>query len=156
MCRDFQDLFPRLQGVAYQVTSPEDNRYNCIAWAAGDNERWWEPATLRYWPPTVPREDTLKAYLQAFATLGYECCAGEELESGFEKVALFMDDTGSPSHAARQLPNGRWTSKIGQREDIEHSLHDLAGETYGIVVQILKRPHPSAESPSGSATDSVS
>lgn len=38
---------------------------------------------------------------------------------------------GIPSHAARQLPNGRWTSKCGQAEDIEHDLRDLEGRLYG-------------------------
>jgi len=45
-----------------------------------------------------------------------------------------------PTHAARQLENGRWTSKLGELEDIEHDLHHLASGAYGAVVQILKRP----------------
>jgi hypothetical protein len=35
-----------------------------------------------------------------------------------------------PTHAARQLPSGRWTSKLVLREDIEHDLHALSGEAY--------------------------
>jgi hypothetical protein len=44
--------------------------------------------------------------------------------------------------AARQLPNGEWTSKIGQYEDIQHKTLDaLTGEppAYGTVLQVMKK-----------------
>jgi hypothetical protein len=62
-----------------------------------------------------------------------------EAEPGFEKVALFADASGMPQHAARQLATGRWTSKLGRMEDIEHALRDLEGGIYGSVVLLLKR-----------------
>jgi hypothetical protein len=55
-------------------------------------------------------------------------------------VALFADAQGVLLHAARQLPGGRWTSKLGALEDIEHALQDLVGTEYGSVVQVMKRP----------------
>jgi len=36
--------------------------------------------------------------------------------------------------------SGRWASKLGRSEDIEHALHDLTGTAYGKVVLIMKRP----------------
>ena len=42
------------------------------------------------------------------------------LEIGFEKVAIYSDAHG-PQHVARQLPDGKWTSKLGQQVDVEHS-----------------------------------
>jgi hypothetical protein len=77
--------------------------------------------------------------MAAFALLGYEPCDAVEKESGFEKIAVFADPTGIPTHAARQLPNGRWTSKLGAAEDIEHELHAVAGAIYGTVVRIMRR-----------------
>jgi hypothetical protein len=71
-------------------------------------------------------------------------CGQADLEPGFEKIAPFADADGLPTHAARQLPGGRWTSKLGELEDIEHDLNDVAGTAYGTVVQIMKRPLPSA------------
>ena len=53
-----------------------------------------------------------------------------------------------PKHAARQLPSGRWTSKLGFLEDIEHALHDLEGTEYGAVVLVMKRPIIAVEGPS--------
>jgi hypothetical protein len=77
---------------------------------------------------------------QAFIALGYEDCVDDSLEEDFEKVALY----GSSSfytHAARQLPSGKWTSKLGKTEDIEHdSPNDVAGGVYGEVVQFMRRP----------------
>jgi hypothetical protein len=48
-------LFPNL--IDYIVTSPKDATYNCIAFAAGDTTRKWDPGMLPdpgyYWPPTA-------------------------------------------------------------------------------------------------------
>ena len=35
--------FPRLTPENHRVTSPAAIDYNCIAWAAGDAESWWQP-----------------------------------------------------------------------------------------------------------------
>jgi hypothetical protein len=146
MVRPIEWIFPALRGTGYQVTSPVDDAYNCIAWAAGDTTQpWWpdkaEAPDSAYWPPGVPRVETLEAFRDAFSMLGYVVCNDDRLEAGHEKIALFAL-LGAPKHAARQLPNGRWTSKLGESEDIEHALHDLTGTVYGSVVMVLKRPLP--------------
>ena len=51
---------------------------------------------------------------------GYHECDNADFEDGYEKVAIYADATG-PSHMARSLPNGKWTSKIMKMEDIEHA-----------------------------------
>ena len=67
-------------------------------------------------------------------------CNSIAYEEGFEKVAIYIDTHGKPTHAARQLSSGIWTSKLGQLEDIEHSkLDDITGSQYGSVGVILKR-----------------
>ncbi len=144
MVERLEQAFPGLRGTAYQVTSPQDDRYNCIAWAAGHTTDWWWPDEAglpdsSYWPPGVPRTQTVEAFCAAFASLGYVVCDDEQYETAYEKIALFTL-SGVPKHAARQLPNGRWTSKLGPMEDIEHALHDLTGMVYGSVVLIMKRP----------------
>jgi hypothetical protein len=46
-----------------------------------------------------------------------------------------------PRHAARQLPNGRWASKLGREDDVEHdSEKGVSGDNYGTVVAYMKRP----------------
>ena len=138
-------IFPKL-GNDYSITSPRNRRYNCIAWAAGVAEIWWEPDEQEsfYWPPGIPRQYTLEAYVRAFVTLGYEVCENENLEDGYEKVAIFAQGN-SPTHLARQLSSGRWTSKLGSWEDIEHALQGLSGANYGEVVKVLKRRRERSE-----------
>jgi hypothetical protein len=135
-----EDVFPGLRGPGYEIKSPKDPHYNCIAFAAGDDRNWWWPdaAGDDTWPTGVARAETVHAFRDAFATLGYVVCDDDQLEPGYEKVALFAL-MGVPKHAARQLPSGRWVSKVGASEDIEHALHDLTGMVYGAVVMVMKR-----------------
>ncbi|MBI4527518.1 MAG: hypothetical protein HY695_27295 [Deltaproteobacteria bacterium] len=135
-------LFPQLSGHnSYQISSPRTGDYNCIAWAALENDRWWWPDQhgIAYWPEAAPREETLDAFVCTFESLGYESCNNSVLESGFEKIAIFTDSNGIPTHMARQLQNGRWTSKVGKLEDIEHDLYALEGVAYGQVAAVLRR-----------------
>lgn len=130
---------PALTPDNYRVTSPASWEYNCIAWAAGVTDAWWWPVSGRYWPAGVAREETLAAFLAAFASIGYAPCATPGLEPGIEKVVLYAAGD-KPTHAARQLPGGAWTSKLGPRLDIEHdTLEALAGGVYGKPVAVLSR-----------------
>jgi len=138
-------LLPGLRFSTFQMTSPPTPVYNCIAWAAGQTLKWWWPTTdvlddAHIWPDGVPNEVTLPAFTAAFATLNYFVCENDAHEGGWEKVAIFVDERQTPTHAARQLANGRWTSKLGKAEDIEHDLHALEGDVYGKVAMLLKRP----------------
>jgi hypothetical protein len=140
--KDLESVFPHLIGSSYAITSPSTPEYNCIAWAAGDSERWWWPVagSFAYWPPNIPLQESLDAFIKAFGSIGFTPCGNANIEQGYEKIALYVDSNGKPTHAARQLPNGRWTSKLGKIEDIEHELDGLTGSVYGTVAQILKRP----------------
>jgi hypothetical protein len=144
MVTEIEIIFPALQGGKYKVTSPSSRDDNCTAWAAGDNSRWWWPdpdpqSEAVYWPEGVDRLETLAAFVAAFATLGYAPCPGETVEPGFDEVALFANASGVPTHAARQLTTGLWTSKLGMLEDIEHALYDISGALYGTPVVFLTR-----------------
>jgi hypothetical protein len=135
--------FPNLRPQDYNVTSPSTREYNCISWAIHDLENWWWPDDpeigYAYWPPNVPRAETVMAFLLAFASVGYVQCEDADLETGFEKIALYTLNA-SPTHAARQLPNGRWSSKLGSYEDIEHqNLECLNGPCYGGAFIFLRR-----------------
>ncbi len=134
--------FPNLPTHGYDITSPATTDYNCIAWAAQDIDAcWWpDPFQLYFWPPDVPRLETLDAFIKAYELQGYSCCQNSNYEDGREKIALYVDANGKPTHAARQLKTGYWTSKLGALEDIEHkSLEGLAGNQYGSVSIIMWR-----------------
>ena len=133
--------YPNLALTEYAVTSPKSQEYNCFAWVAGDQERWWQPTPEDefYWVQGVPMEETLSAYIQAYQKLGYAICDNAVLETGYEKIALYVNDEGIPTHAAKQLSTGKWSSKLGWLEDIEHELEGLIGEKYGKIAQVLRR-----------------
>jgi len=142
MSERLRAAFPGLRATPYRVTSQADPVYNCIAWAGGSDSDWWWPledGRKTYWPLDARRELTLDAFRTAFMSLGYSVCDDDEFEPVHEKVAIFTDSAGRPTHAARQLPTGRWSSKLGQSEDIEHELHALEGAIYGAIALILKR-----------------
>jgi hypothetical protein len=111
--------YPNLKNTEYTVTSPRTQEYNCFAWVAGDQERWWQPTPEDefYWVQGVPMEETLSAYIQAYQTLGYVACDNSDLEKGYEKIALYTDNEGTPLHAAKQLLTGKWSSKLGDLEE---------------------------------------
>jgi hypothetical protein len=135
--------FPRLTSINHRITSSATADYNCIAWSVGDVEHWWQPGV--YWPGEPEFDDYgIGVLVQAFVTLGFSECNDGRLEQMCEKVALF-GSSAFYTHVARQLPNGKWTSKLGRAEDIEHdSPDDVAGGLYGEVVQFMKRTSPAA------------
>jgi hypothetical protein len=138
-------LFPNLRGSSYEITSPYAEDYNCIAWAAGDTSAWWWPDSMNqyYWPPTVPRMVTLESFINAYETLGYKTCNRAGYEEGFEKISIYVDSNGKPTHAARQIETGRWISKLGKSEDIVHDFEGVSDSSYGAVAVIMKRPQKS-------------
>jgi hypothetical protein len=131
--------FPKLAETNFAVTSQPTTDYNCIAWAAGFQDHWWWPG--RHWPAEIPAVETRLAFIKAFRTLGYEECETPDLEAGYEKVC-FYEKMGKPTHAARQLANGLWTSKLGLSHDISHELEGLRGNRYGKPAVYMRRPIP--------------
>ena len=97
-----------------------------------------------YWPPGVPRVVTVEAFLLAYRTLGFRLCYDGALQPRIEKIALYgkgQPGAEIPTHAALQLQNGEWTSKIGQSEDIDHkTAQAVEGPLYGRVICYLSRP----------------
>jgi hypothetical protein len=140
-------LFPQLVGGQYRLASKRTKRYNCLAWAAGRNDVWWDEPPDGVWPHGV-NDGTVEAAIRLYEHLGFRR-TGSRIPKGPEenviRIAICADGSGY-THAARQLRDGRWTSKLGKLQDIEHdSLQSLekAGtvEAYGEVVEIMeKRP----------------
>ena len=146
--------FENISDEDFELTSPFDAKYNCIAHAAGENDKWWWSVDMVmvgndvFWFNNIPGQATLENFILAFEKLAYEPCNSSEFETGFEKVAIYVSTKdeifapkGTPTHMARQLNDENWTSKLGKDVDISHrTLQSIEGKTYGIVGQILKRP----------------
>lgn len=128
--------FPAAVG-SHEVTSPCDGEYNCIAYAAGNKSEWWTHLPGYKWPGK--RTPIVTGLVGLFESLGFERCDSPEPESGYEKVAIYAKG-GLWKHAARQTSSGKWTSKLGPDEDIEHaSPFALCGDLYGTVHCFMRR-----------------
>lgn len=128
----------------YQITSPTDDDYNCIAFAAGCDTEWWSHQPGYRWP--AQRTPLINALVAVFAGLGYENREPSDnaIEAGYDKVALYVK-RGMWCHAARQLPSGKWRSKLGPDEDIEHDTPECLcgdGNAYGAVHCIMRKARP--------------
>jgi hypothetical protein len=142
---------PNLQPERCTIESPASKRYNCFAWAMGDDRYWWEPFNPlwdlmdmpgRHWPTDDLAPLTVEKLARAFATRGYTACESGDHVEGVEKIAMYAyEPAGEPTHAALQLETGVWASKMGRAEDIHHrDARDLEDDQYGRVVLYMQRP----------------
>jgi len=158
--QEIYKIFPKLQfDKSFYISSKPNINYNCIAWVGiTDNEFWWpevEPYNkldgVKYkWPFKIKNSDELKYFIELFSNLGYEGVSNniKNEHPKYRKIALFIKEDKNISdinnckctHAARQLTNGLWASKLGRKDDIEHSNpYDLEGSAYGKLAIILKK-----------------
>lgn len=130
MGKAWEPCFPNLG--KWDETSHPTRRYNCFAWAAGEDFRRWDVVPGYYWPPGVMRSTAVDFVIEAYRTRGYEICADRSVEPGFDKIVIYAKPGRIGSHAAIQLLDGRWSSKLGDEEDITHETPEsLESTIYG-------------------------
>lgn len=129
----------------FEITSPNTRGYNCISWACGKVDVWYWPPLGKdleddeYWPEDVNDDTKIETFIEAMKAEGFMLCSDGEVESSVTKIALYSKD-GCCTHAARQLSNGLWTSKLGFWNDIQHSSpQSLEGDMYGKVYCYMKK-----------------
>lgn len=151
--------FPNLSSENHRVTSCCTPLYNCVAYAMGDDKRWWEPSGRQgtYWPLKLG-PNILDNYIKMFQIFGnFDICSNGDVERHFFKIAVFYNsskNTGTKvfTHVAKMLADGKWSSKLGEAEDIEHSKpEDLFGSFYGTSMVYMKRQEPNF----GDATSNI-
>lgn len=135
--------FPNsIEGENYKITSPHDTLYNCFAWSLNiDNRFIWPDADHIFaWPndPDLPRNDTLEVIIRFFQKINFEVTQVRQRQADFHRIAIYCNGN-TPTHLARQLPDGKWTSKLGESIDIEHTLEALEDGNYGQVKVIMAR-----------------
>lgn len=136
---DNRRAFPLL-GNNFAVVSNSSARYNCIAHSLGIHNRWIDPQT-------GPAGKRLAPMDRLYAARGYHRAAGLDFgrRQGQQKVVVYAvrDASGKitrVTHAALQMPDGTWTSKLGQLPLIRHaSPQALAGPEYGVPVAVYVR-----------------
>jgi hypothetical protein len=139
--KDIEYALPLLVGTTYSEESDATDEYNCIAFAFGDTKNWWWPKKMygMYWPPGFDLSQSPDVLVSIFELHGYSKCDDDQLEVGYEKVAIFCVND-RIKHAARQLKSGRWASKLGEEQDIEHEKAEhVVSSSYGQITHFLKR-----------------
>jgi hypothetical protein len=137
MPKAWEKQFPNLGN--WTCRSRRTREYNCFAFAVGDETRRWEPYGY-HWPKGAKKGYTADCLIDACRTEGFEVCANGALIEGREKIAIYLNDEGGFLHVARQESNGRWKSKLGDEEDIEHDTPEsLINETYGVPRIFMER-----------------
>jgi hypothetical protein len=119
-----ESAFPKIRKEGYKITSKESVDYNCFAWAVGDTAQWWSPDSNNgyFWPNDVPKKLELRSFIKLYELHGgFSPCSSPKPEKGVEKIVIYANDSGEPTHVARQMESGKWTSKLGDWEDIEHT-----------------------------------
>ena len=136
-------LLPNLRPEDFQCTSVPDEFYNCLAYAAGIEDEWWEPLKEdAWWPDHLPPDDTPENLIKVYEFVGFVRTANGAPEPGFDKIAIYEHPGANGySHAARLLPDGWWTSKLGAEDDIRHrTLECLHSDELGRAAYFMKRP----------------
>jgi len=75
-----------------------------------------------YWPPGVVALSTVTAHIAAFESLGYEVCDPLAFEDGYEKIAIYVLEDGTPVHASRQLGRISGQARSAGRKTLSTSL----------------------------------
>jgi hypothetical protein len=134
--------FPRLGGL-YEVMGPSTKGYNCIAWSIGVTDRW-------VWPG-----ETVADFDRLYGQEGYRRVKGLPLalEENRDRIVLYgktVDGTVKATHAARQLEDGSWSSKLGAAPLIRHlDARDVDGVAYGDPLAVYVRGKRGESGPAG-------
>lgn len=76
-----------------------------------------------------------------FESQGFCRCENSQVESGYDKIVIYADENDEFTHVAIQSRVGRWVSKLGDLEDVEHRTPEvLSGRAYGAPRVYMKRP----------------
>ncbi len=125
-------IFPDLESDKnFRLLSDRDDKYNCIAWAMGYNDRWVdiEEAPGHWWPDGVSKDMSPQSLIDAFCSEGFEMSDNADPEDGYSKVVLYKSIFSEYwTHAARILTSEIEYSKFGKLWDGQHS-HNVLSNT---------------------------
>lgn len=141
---EIKEKWPNLTNDNARTTSEFDRFYNCLGFAVGDSDNWWWPIKKQgiFWPKDFPLINSTPNILKMLNVMfAYEECNSGEFEEGYEKIAIYgIKESYTPKHYAIQTSDGKWKSKLGELEDIEHdTLEALNGFFYGVPIAFAKR-----------------
>jgi RHS repeat-associated protein len=114
---------------------------NCFAFAAGDTKPFVTEGVTK--PPNFKKLDDYYASKKFFPVLKG---LSTDWTRGKQKIAIYgiVKDgrVVEITHAALQLPDGRWASRFGQGPIIIHNLTHLLGVMYGGIIRVYVKDNP--------------
>jgi len=137
---DVEQDFPALIGKDYDL-SDEDFNNNCLGFALGDLNNWWEPpmGQGQYWPPGFPEDIKVGTVEAIIRVHGFTVEVGKENSPEAEAIAIYA--IGDEWTHFAKFSEGAWKSKLGEGHDASRvNLDDLTIDMYGEVVKVLSRP----------------
>ncbi len=127
--------FPNLTFESFKYTSEKTDDYNCAAWSIEIEDEW-----IQFRDPKGMLDVSITTYINYFTNLGFSITNDKNFEEGVKKIAIYKNEQDEFKHVARLMSNGKWTSKIGDWEDIEHdTLEVLADRSYGKPCLIMEK-----------------
>lgn len=141
----YRKLFPLLTDYEL-IPNSESMEYNCISHTLNiNNDISWPFDNNNYWP--VSRNLTKESFDKFYEFHGFEKMnlLDFSYDSKYIKVALYTNK-GIPTHAAIQVDEFFWESKIGELGIIKHDLFEIEDNVYGEVAQIYRKLKTTNES----------
>lgn len=145
-----------LNDPMFAITSEQTTVYNCIAWAMGFKDRWAAIVDGRaipksgvpngqfrrfiWWPDGVEQSMRPEALVAAFKAVGFAECKSGEIETGYDKVALYLLN-GEWTHASRIIGPNEEHSKFGESWDARHGAGMVSGTCYGQIYCYMRREY---------------
>jgi hypothetical protein len=99
------------------------------------------------WPVDLPPDESFANVHTLLSRLGFvDCDDDRAIDPRITiVVAIFLDDGSKPAHFAQQQANGKWLSKLGDGNDIEHrTTQSVEGGANGTLAHKMCRPRTSA------------
>lgn len=131
----FQKDFPFLKD-RFEVLAPSTEAYNCVSHTLGQHRSWIDPRT-------GPADNRFLYMDRLYNENGYRRLPSLDytLAPGKRKIIIYAaTENGSVrkiTHAALQMPDGTWTSKLGKLSLVKHAAPAaLAGPNYGKPVAV--------------------
>jgi hypothetical protein len=144
------NLFPNSSLDNIRVVAPATRKWNCVAEALGDRDRWWWPGgrhsdSEMFWPAGIKN---VEDGVESFDDLLINHCNGRATgkpiyKKGFKTLVLFGNDDGfgpAATHLAKVLPNKKLVSKLGGNVMVVHDLQEFIDGYYGHPIKIYLVP----------------
>lgn len=128
--------FPNLTEQNFFFKSLKTDDYNCAAFVLNIEDEW-----IEFKDEYGNLDVNLQTYINYYKSKGFEEIDSIEIEDNKFKIAIYyIKESLEFKHVAFQIAKGKWKSKLGDWEDIEHeNLETLFGSSYGNAVVYMRK-----------------